>query len=961
MSWRREFSKIRSLFRRNKPTDDLDEEILAHLKMEAQENRESGMSSEEAHDAARRRFGNVTIARERSRETWGWNFAEGLVQDLRYGLRQLRSHPGFTTVAVFALAIGIGANTTVFTAYKAMVARPLDARDPGEMVNLALIRHSGVTDPLFSYPDYETYRDSMHSFSGLIAFSEDRMTLSDAGGSQRTVVAESEMGRLGLLPPGASNGEFASVFVVSENYFKVLGVKALRGRTFESIGIPALVASPSVLMRNPRKTGTVSSLPPQGRRNLFSDWRRAAVPFALISENYWQKRFGGDPTVLGKTIHLNGAAVQIVGITPHDFLGTGIAVPDFWLPLSLEPLVHGDGNWLRDRENRRFRLFGRLASGVSIGQAQAEMTVMADRLRALHDPRSDSAEPCAATVWPGSPFPLPLKLYRGMKLTILLIMLAAAMLLLVACANVGSLQLARARSRQNELRMRLALGATRLRVLRQLLTESALLGLLAGIVALLFAQTFLQISVLLAAEAFPAEVGTLIFHVTPDLQIFAYLLAISLVAGLLFGLAPALDSSRSALASSVRGSTSPRRTRRLQNLLIVAQVSLSLLLMIAGSMFIRSSIHALKTDTGYETKHVVVLDIQFPGASKYTADREVAVIRELRTRLAALPGVAVMTSARTPLDNEFRTGVVALGRGKASVHNAQSILYYTYVQSNYFETLGIPLFLGHIFQSHGQPEHSVILSESAAKRLWPDANPIGRSLRLGITDERIHNQSEPLADGPVYQVIGVARDIRGVELDGSNSKRVYLPLPENRLGGRPILIRTQSDPGPVTKEIGPVISSIDPELVATSSTLQEILRLSAPFMVSSLAAAVASTLGLLGLLLASMGIYGTVSYIVVLRTREVGIRMAVGAQKRDILGLILREVTRPTIAGLLLGMLLAVGAFYLLQGLLYGLNTLDGISFVGVPLLFLTVALLAAYPPSRRAMRVDPTVALRYE
>ncbi|MGH9584429.1 MAG: ABC transporter permease, partial [Bryobacteraceae bacterium] len=513
---------------------------------------------------------------------WGWNSAEALFQDLRYGLRQLRRNLGFTAVAVLALAIGIGANTAVFTAYKAMVARPLDARDPGRMVNLALIRHSGATDYKFSYPDYKAYRDSMHSFSGLIAFGQEQMTLSNAGGiaGQRTAAAEPEIGRFGLLSPGASNGESTSVIVVSENYFKVLGVKVLRGRTFASIGIPALVSSPSV----------------------------------LISENYWQRRFAGNPAVLGKTIRLNGAAVQIAGITPHDFVGTGIAVPDFWLPLSLEPLVHGDHGWLRDREHQRFRLFGRLAAGAGIGQAQAEMTILANRLRTLHDPHSESAEPCTALVWPGSPCPLPLKLYPGMELAILLIMVATGMVLLVACANVGSLQLARARARQNELRTRLSLGATRLRVIRQLLTESALLGLLAGVAGLLLAWAFLQILVLLAAAALPADEGTLIFHVTPDLEIFAYALGISLLAGILFGLAPALESSRSALSSTVRGGTSPLRTRRLQNFLIAAQVSLSLLLMIAGSMFIRSSIHALKTDPGYDARHAIALDIQFPEA-----------------------------------------------------------------------------------------------------------------------------------------------------------------------------------------------------------------------------------------------------------------------------------------------------------------------------------------------------------
>ena len=688
------------------------------------------------------------------------------------------------------------------------------------------------------------------------------------------------------------------------------------------------------------------------------------TPVALLSENYWRKRFAGDPAVLGKTIRLNAAAVTIAGITPHDFRGTGPAVPDFWLPLSLEPLVHADENWLRDRENQRYRLFGRLAPGVSIGQAQAETTVVADHLRSLHDSQSEAAKPAIALVWPGSLFPLPLRLYPGLILTILLIMAAAGMVLIVACANVGSLQLARARSRQSELHTRLSLGASRLRIIRQLLTESALLGLLAGVLALLFSWAFTKVLAIKFAEAVPSGDGSVVFDVTPDVAIFVYVLAISLVAAILFGLAPAMESSRSAISSGAKGSTSAVRSRRIQDFLIAAQVSLSLVLMIAGSMLIRSSINSLKTDTGYDSKHVIDLDLQFLEAPKYTAASKGALVREVRTRLARLPGVAAITSARAPDDSDssFRIAAVSLDGAKSSVQNVQSILHYTYVQANYFETLGIPLFLGHSFQPQGgNTEHSVILSESAAKQLWPGQNPIGRSLRLGSTDEKFHNRGELFADGPAYQVAGVARDTRGVEFDGSDSKQVYLPLPEDRLQDHPILIRSQSGPAQVIRAIDPLISSIDPDLVATSSTLEEMLRQTAPFIGSRLASAVASTVGLLGLLLALMGIYGTVSYIVVLRTREIGIRMAVGAQKRDVLGLILLESTRPVLAGLLAGMALAVGVSYLLRGVLYGLGTVDGVSFVGMSLLFLVIALLAAYPPSRRAMRVDPMVALRYE
>jgi predicted permease len=849
-----------------------------------------------------------------------------LLQDLRYGARMLFRHPGFTAIAVLALALAIGVNTAVFTGYRAMVKRPLDARDPGRLVNLALVRQSGAAGYAFSYPDYQAYRDSMRSFDGLIAFSPEHMTLSDAGGvlSQRSAGASSLLGNLWLLPSNAGNAELATVFVVSENYFKVLGVAPLRGRAFDAMSASELAAAPSV----------------------------------LIGENYWRRRFASDPAVLGKSMRLNGVRVQVAGITPRDFVGTGVAVPDFWIPLSLAPLLHADPKWLADRENQCCRLFGRLAPGAQISQAQAEMDLLALRLRAFHDPHSEAARPAHAIVWPGSPFPLPLKYYRGLTVTILLIMLAAAMLLVVACANIGSLQLARARSRQDELHVRLSLGASRARLIRQLLTESALLGLLSGLVALALAWAFLQVGVTLLAEATPVEFGTLIFHVNPDLEVFAYVLAVSLAAGILFGLAPALESARSALSVNARGSTSPIAARRLQNLLIAAQVSLSLVLMIAGAMLVHSSIHALHAPTGYDAKHVVDLDLRFPEAAKYTPARRLSLVRDLRARLAAFEGVAAITSAHAPDDFGFQTAAAPLDHGQSS---PQSLLYYKYVQPNYFDTLRIPLFLGRGFPAHGSAGQAVILSESAARRLWPGENPIGRSLRLGATDERVHNPSELVAAGPAFQVIGVARDTRGVEFDGSDSAQIYLPLPDDRLAAQPLLIQTERDPSRILRAIDPLLSSLDPDLMATSSTLEDMLQRSTAVISSGFAAAVASSVGLLGLLLALMGIYGTVNYIVLLRTREVGIRMAVGAQKRDILGLILRESTRPVLAGLLAGMFLALGASYLLRGVLYGIDAIDGLTSLGVSLLFLAIALAAAYPPSRRAMRVDPVVALRYE
>jgi len=851
---------------------------------------------------------------------------ETILQDLRYGARTLLRSAGFTIVSIFTLALGIGVNTAVFTAYKAFVVRPLDARDPGTMVNVAVRLQSGVTNARFSYPDYEAYRDHLHSFSGVIAFSIEQLRLTGAEdlGSRRSAQAGSLMGRLGLLPPTANNAEFASTFIVSENYFSVLGVTALAGRTFESIGLPELAASPAV----------------------------------LISENYWQRRFAGDPAVLGKTVRLNGAALTIVGMTPHNFVGTSLAAPDFWLPLSLEPLVHPDGHRLRDRDDPCCRVFGRLAPGVNMTQAQAETTLLASQLRTLHDPHTDLSKDVTASISPGSP--LPGQLNAGLRLAIVLIMVGVGMVLVIACANAASLQLARATTRQQELGLRLSLGASRARLIRQLLTESALIGVLAGGIALPLTWALMHVAVTKAAEAMPVDFGTLVLDVNPDLEIFGYVLAISVFAGILFGLAPAIESSRSALFSTIRGGTSPVRSR-MRHVLIAAQVAVSLALMIAGGMLVRSANHALRMNTGYNADHVIDLSLQFPEESKYTADHKAVLVRDLRARLAALPGVAAITSGRAPNDAGGRRAAVSVNGEQPSARNRYAMLYYTWVQANYFRTLGIPLSSGRGFQAQaGGPEHSVILSESAARRLWPGQNPIGRTLRLG-TQDQFHNQGELLPDGQTWQVIGVARDTRGVTLDGSDSEQAYVPLPEDHIQEYPILVRTDSDPTLVMRAMDPVISAVDPSLVASTSTLQAMLRQTDAFLIAGMSAAIASTISLFGLLLASMGIYSTVSYVVVLRTREVGIRMAIGATTRDILALMLRDSSRPVLAGLLVGMMLAAGASQLLRGVLYGLSTVDAISFAGASFLFLVIALVATWLPSRRAMRVDPLVALRYE
>ncbi len=930
MTWTR---RLRSLFRKEALEREFEEELQFHLSMREQWNRDQGMPNPEAKRSARLSFGNPTVWRERLRQVDRMTLPQSLIQDLRFGVRLLLRNVGFTSVAVFALAVGIGINTAAFTAYKTFFERTLDAADPGSMVNLALIKHSGATSPMFSYPDYETYRDQVRSFSGVVAASFPQyLTLAAPGGValHRDEDGGSLIGRLGLLPE-VSNKESAMTLVVSDNYFSVLGVTALRGRTFSA-----------------------------------ADSKLAASPSVLISGNYWEKRFKRDAGIIGKTVWLNGAAFTIIGITPHNFVGTFVAAPDFWLPLSFEPLVHPGDDWLKDRENGCCHLYARLAPGVSMREAQAEMSLVANHLRSLHNPNNpgpELSEPLNAMVWPGSPFPFPIWQVHKVTISILFVMVAVGMVLVVACANVASLQLARAASRQDELAMRHSLGASQSRLIRQLLTESALLGLVAGVLAFLFSWTFLQASVVLIANAFPDQYGTFVFHVAPDLKVFSFVFVISVFAGILFGLAPALESSRSAASSAIKthAATSPVRSRRLRNLLITTQVAVSAVLVIAGSMLIHSAIRVLSMDTGYDDSHVIDLTLQFPETKEYTPEHKNALIRDLRTRLLALPGVIGVTTARAPDDGGFRSAAISTNAEEPSIRNVDSYLYYTWIQPNYFQTLGIPMLFGRGFTSEqGQAAPSVVLSESAARRLWPGQNPVGRTLRLA-TAVLSHQTDEPLPDGPFWRVIGVAHDTRGVLFDGSDSEQIYLPLPDSSLHNYPLLVRTHSNPAQLLSSIQQEMSAIDPNLVARSSTLEQLLRVTAPFIASTLSAAIASTTGILGLLLAAIGIYGTVSYIVVLRTREVGIRMALGAKKRDILNLILRESIRPVLTGLAAGVVLASGVAYLLRHILYGVHAIDGISMGGVSILFLAVASLAALIPSRRALRIEPLVALRHE
>ncbi len=930
MGW---FSRWRSRWSSDRKNDELNEELQFHLAMREQWNMDHGLHRESARRDARLRFGNPNTWRERMREIDWIVLPQSVLQDVKYGLRTIRRNARFTAVAVIALAIGIGINTAIFTAYKGLLGRGVEAHDPGSIVNLTLVRQSGARETQFSYPDYEAYKQQAHTIAGLVAVGQqlEQIVMSNAGGSldDRKAASDSLFGRWGLLPFAtiASKAELASIIMVSENYFSVLGIAPLRGRIFAE----------------------------EDRKQL------AGAPVALISENYWQKRFGGDTEIIGKAIRLNGAPVTIIGITPHDFVGTTIGVPDFWVPLSVEPVIHPGDRILKDEDNLCCRLFGRVKPEAGTGQVQAEMSSIAARQFKLHKSTDARNEVTGILITPGSPFPR--EFDSGLRFAIFLIMLATAMVLVIACANVASLQLARAASRQNELAVRISLGASRRRLIRQLLTESALLGLMAGAVAMLCSWAMLRVLAKVAKDLLPSDMGTFIVNVNPDAEIFAYVFGISIVAGVLFGLAPTLESTRSALSSWMKANSamSPARNRRMRDWLTGGQVAVSFVLLIAGSMMVRSAFHALTMRTGYETQHVIDLSLQFPAGPEYDAAHQNTLLRHIVERLGATPGVSEITAGRAPDGGGLRAAAIAIDGAKADVHNMKAYLFYTYVDANYFHALGIPMAYGHGFHAEsGAPEPTAVLSEAAAQRLWPGMNPIGRVLEMS-TDGQFHDKNELTPDRRSYVVIGIAHDVRGVLLDNSDSAEVYLQIPENRRNEFALLLRTSIAPGQLIHDIDGTIGSVDANIVATADTLDTMLRQTPPFMVSSICALIAGTVGLLGLLLSAMGIYGTLSYVVVLRTREVGIRMALGARKAEVLRLMLRQSSAPVIYGLLAGCLLAIGDFYLLRKVLYGVGPLDALSYGSISLLFLIVAMAASYIPARRATRVDPAVALRYE
>ena len=833
---------------------------------------------------------------------------ETLWQDVRYGFRVLRASPGFAAVAILSLALGIGANTSIFSVVNAALLRPLPVTEPDKLL---FVFNGSRADPysVSSYPDYIDYRDKNEVFSDLLTYSG--ITMSARSDDQTDLISGS---------------------IVSGNFFDVLGLRAALGRTF-----------------SPEEDKTPNT-----------------HPVAVISHGLWERRFGSNPNVIGQQLTLNGHDFSIIGVTGAGFNGPEVLeTNDIYVPMMMQALVRpprggfsGDMNpdLLGRRGSRWLRIIGRLKPGVSIEQAQAAITTIAAGLEQAYQEDNRNT---IATLFPVSK--VDPQGYTQLISVAGLLLAVVAIVLLIACANVANLLLARASARRREIAVRLALGASRSRLIRQLLTESVLLSLAGGVVGLLLALWTIDV-----LKTTPPPDGMFSFKLDYHLdgRVLAFTFLLSLATGVIFGLAPALQASRPDLVPALKdespAAAQGRRRFSLRNLLVVAQVALSLVLLIGAGLFLRSLNNAQAIDPGFNADKILNAQLNI-NLLRYTKPQGKEFYRQVIERVEALPGVESARLARVvPMSGSGRTSSFLIQGQQApdSVNRSEG----TDVQENtytvnanvvglkYFSTMGIPLLRGRDFtaqDSEGAPL-AVIVNEALARRYFEGEDPLGK--RVSFRG----------ASGPWSEIVGVARDSKYRTLGESPRTVAYVPLAQNHETGMTLHVRTIGDPATLAASVRREVQALDQNLPVTSlQRLTEVLAGS--LFAARMGAVLLAIFGSLALLLAAVGLYGVMSYAVSRRTREIGIRMALGAGGGNVLRLVLKEGMSLVAVGVAAGLLVAAAATRLLASFLYGMSPLDAITFVAIPVVLALVALLASYVPAHRAAKVDPMVALRYE
>ena len=802
---------------------------------------------------------------------------ETLIQDMRYAMRMLLKKPSFTIIVVLALGIGIGANTAIFSVVNAILLRPLPYKNFDRISMIWMSNPKlGVMEDWHSYPNYVDYKEQNQVFEDMAAFNTRSFNLTGAGDPVRVV--------------GVWN---------TASLFSVLGVDAALGRTFTEDE------------QEPGKDMLV-----------------------VLSNGLWRRNFGGDASVIGQQISLNGINRTVIGVMPPSF-SFPEKTTEFWVPLTITPQRR------QARNSISLKAVGRIKPGVTLAQAQADMAAIAKRLDDQHF-QSD--------------YGVNLRLIhdqetRTVRSALLVLLGAVGLVLLIACANVANLLLARAAMREKEVAIRLALGARRWRIIRQLLTESVLLGVAGGAVGLLLAVWGLSALVALAPADIPRLDQTGI-----DARVLAFTLGISLVTGLVFGLVPALQASKpdvnDALKEGGRGSTGGGGAR-IRNLLVVFEIAVSLVLLVSAGLLIRSFMRLQQFELGFNPEHLITMRVQLPG-SKYKERKQVAdFFQQLFERIEAVPGVQSAGAISTIFlsDTPNSTNFAIEGRPQAT--GAQSIeVPLDAVSAKYFKVMGIPLISGREFDdrdSLGTPPVAII-NETFANRFFAGEDPIGKRYVYG----------GPAPDNPWITIVGVVGDMRRTGFDRPVRPETFLPQSQNPDNALTIVARTSTDPASFAGMLRDQVWSIDREqsvydIKTMDQTLSEMLsQRRFNMQLLGIFASVA-------LLLAALGIYGVISYSVSQRTHEIGIRMAMGAQSRDVLTLVVRHGLVLTGTGIGAGLIVSFVLTRLMATLLYGVSATDPVTFIAIPVVLAGVALGACFVPARRASRVDPIEALRYE
>ena len=810
-------------------------------------------------------------------------------QDIRYSLRVIAKAPGFAALAILTLALGIGANTTIFSWINSTLLNPVPGlTNPREVVSLTLSKPGDNPFP-FTYPDFEAMRDGQQSFSGIAACSFAQISLT-----------------------GKAKPERVWGMVASANYFDVLGVRPVLGRGF--------------LPEDDQKPG--------------------GAPEAVISYRLWQTHFAGNPYVVGQSIELNQHPYTIVGVTPAIFQGSQTGVrTEIWVPLAMEAQMNALGDLLHDHHQFWLLGFARLKPGVTLQQAQQELT-----LRLQPEVKNYPEEHKGhdfVTVYPLWRNPFGLNQFLSTLLPAL--MSIAGLVLLLACVNVANLMLVRSVGRRREIAIRMSLGGSRWRLVRQLLVESLMLALAGGGVALLI--TFWTQGTLMKFMPVTEDLP-LALTIAADRTVLLATLVISLLTGVIFGILPALRSSAIAPVTVLKeesGTVSGGlRKARLANGLVVAQISLSLLLLICAGLFIRSVMRAQEINPGFNPHNVLIASYDLFTAG-YSETSGMEFDRQLQAKLETLPGVrAVTLTNRVPL--AFGGGSTSVKpEGYVSQANESMETQSAIITPNFFQTMQIPILKGRDFtpRDDKSSQRVIIVSQAFVNRYWPNQEPLGKQLNSDFTHE-------------LFTVIGVARDSRVTSLSEKPMPFLYFPVYQVYRSTMIISVRVAGDPLTFTRAVEQRVHELNPDVVVFDVTTLELRNQFASFPLR-VAGTFVGAFGLLALALAAVGIYGVTSYTTRQRTHEIGIRVTLGASKRDVLSLVLGHGLKLMLAGVALGLALAFVLTRFLSGLLLGVTSTDALTFSSVALLLCAVALFACFIPARWAMGVDPMVALRYE